>query len=171
MRCTTGLGLAALTVALGLAGPSIAQEPNIPNMAQRSGLIGRYVPFTKTNLPQDPDRDTFYGTRYGDRASVIKSNSPFGGGLYGQRLDPGCTTCINPAFNGAPGRSTAFCPHCQASHKGGIGRFVQSVVNPFKPVGRYYDRGCYVPIYDLDPGIPGPGPDLWPFYHNGFSGG
>jgi hypothetical protein len=84
-------------------------------MARRSGLISRFAPMTNTGLPQDPDRDNFYGTRYGDFASVARSNRIRGGGLYGQRLDPGCTTCLNPSFYGAPGRPTASCPHCEAT--------------------------------------------------------
>ena len=35
-------------------------------MAERSGLIGRFVPKMQTNLPHDPHRDNFFGTRYGD---------------------------------------------------------------------------------------------------------
>jgi hypothetical protein len=35
----------------------------------------------------------------------------------------------------------------------------------------YYDRGSYVPIYDLDSFSPGPGPDYWPWFFQGSRGG
>jgi hypothetical protein len=35
----------------------------------------------------------------------------------------------------------------------------------------YYDQGSYVPIYDLDPIVPGPGPYPVPWYFRGPDGG
>ena len=160
------LGLAALATATAAQ----AQGPHIPNMAQRSGLIGRYVPMMKTNLPQDPRRDNFYGTRYGDRAVAPMTNNPLNGGLYGSRLDAGCVSCRNPQFYGAPGNPTADCPDCLPAYRHPIARTAASLFHPWKPVGHYYQSGCKVPIYDLDPLVPGPGPDLWPFYLNGRGG-
>ena len=37
-------------------------------------------------------------------------------------------------------------------------RFFQGLAQPWRPVGMYYSYGSYVPIYDLDPIAPGPGP-------------
>ena len=169
---TIWIGPAILVGALGAVGSSAqAQEPHIQNVAERSGLISRSLPMMQTNLPHDPDRDNFYGTRYGDFAIQGRYNGIRGGGMYGSVIPTTCTTCHTPFFRGAPGRSTAFCPNCQPKYKHPLGQVAQGLFHPFRPVGRYYQNGCYVPIYDLDPLVPGPGPDLWPFYHNGFSGG
>jgi hypothetical protein len=167
----TCLGLITLAAGLALTVPARAQTPSIPNMDQRSGLLNRVAPIMRTNLPQDPNRDTFYGTYYGDRAVRPGSNSMFNNGLYGQRLDPGCVSCRSPYFRGAPGRQGPICPDCIPTHKTHLGRVATSLVHPFKPVGHYYQNGCYVPLYDLDPLVPGPGPDFWPFYFNGHRGG
>jgi len=156
---------------LTLTPPAMAQGPHIPNMAQRSGLLGRYAPTMHENLPHDPDRDTFFGTYYGDRPVAPGTNCLCNGGLYGQRLNPGCVTCHNPFFYGANGQPKAQCPQCQPAYKHPLGRTAASLFHPRRPVGHYYQNGCQVPIYDLDPLVPGPGPDLWPFYHNGFIGG
>ncbi len=165
--------LAALAIGLGLAAPAPAraQSPRIPDVNQRSGLLGRFAPTMRTNLPQDGDRDNFYGTRYGDFYVPPGTNSPFNGGMYGQRLDPGCTSCSSPYFYGTPGGTGRACPGCRPHYKTQLGRTAQNLVHPFRPVGHYYQNGCYVPIYDLDPIVPGPGYDLWPFFHNGHRGG
>ena len=163
--------LATVAAILSANAPAKAQGPHIPNMAKRSGLISRFAPTMRTNLPQDLDRDNFYGTRYGDNFVPPGRNSLFNGGLYGQRLDPGCTTCTTPNFYGAPGTPRANCPNCQPHYRTQLGRFGQGMLHQFKPVGSYYQQGCTVPIYDLDPIVPGPGYDLWPFFHNGHSGG
>ncbi len=147
-----------------------AQQPHIPNMAQRSGLLGRYVPRMQTNLPEDARRDNFYGTYYGDRAVAPGTNSALNGGLYGQRLDAGCVTCRSPYFYGTPGNPKASCPQCQPAYKHPLGRVGANLIHPWRPVGHYYQNGCTVPIYDFDPLVPGPGPDLWPFYLNGRGG-
>jgi hypothetical protein len=134
-------------------------------MAQRSGLIGRFQPMMKPNLPHDPDRDTFFGTYFADRPVAPGTNNPLNGGYYGQRFKATCTTCYNPYFYGANGAAKAGCPNCQPiNHQGG--RFLNTLVNKTRPVGFYYQNGCQVPIYDYHAFAPGPGPDFWPFFPN-----
>lgn len=171
-RETRRAGLIGLTIlaALALATTSRAQGPAIPDMAERSGLMTRFAPTMRTNLPHDCHRDNFYGTRMGDFATTGKWNCFRGGGLYGLTLDPGCTTCTTPQFTGAPGRPSANAPGCNPGQKSSFGTLAQKFVHPFKPIGHYYQHGCWVPIYDLDPLVPGPGRDLWPFYINGHGG-
>ena len=170
-RTAVWIGLASLTGVLTLTAPATPQQqPNIPITAERSGLIGRYVPYMKTNMPPDKYRDNFYGTRYGDFPTSGHYNRCRGGGLLGLALDPGCTKCANPYFPGAPGQPSGDPEHCQPWARNSFTRVVQGFTHPFKPVGHYYQNGCYVPVYDLDPLIPGPGPDLWPFYINGHGG-
>jgi hypothetical protein len=171
-RDTQRAGLLGLTTlaTLILAAPARAQEPAIPDMAERSGLIGRYIPKMQTNLPPDPHRDYFYGTRYGDFYTSGKYDRWRGGGLYGLMLDPGCTTCVQPQFTGAPGAPMANAPGCNPGPKSSFGILGQKFVHPFRPVGHYYQHGCMVPIYDLRPLAPGPGRDLWPWYINGHGG-
>jgi hypothetical protein len=150
-------GLAWLGPALALV-PTPARgqlpEPRVPDVTQRSGLISRFVPI-RPWLPEDPDRDTFYDTRWADRPDSAHPNSPCNGGLYGYGWKGDCTACTYPYFRGAPGQSTldADCaPH------GPWSRWWQNFVHPFKPVCVYYAGGCYVPVYDLDPWVTGPGP-------------
>jgi hypothetical protein len=170
-RTAVWIGLASLSAVLTLTAPAKAQQqPNIPITAERSGLIGRYVPYMKTNMPPDKYRDNFYGTRYGDFPTSGHYNRCRGGGLMGLALDPGCTKCANPYFPGAPGQPSGDPEHCQPWARNSFTRVVQGFTHPFKPIGHYYQSGCYVPVYDLDPLIPGPGPDLWPFYINGHGG-
>lgn len=173
MRRTTRpaalFGLATLA-ALTVSAPARAQGPAIPDMAERSGLLGRFAPVTRNSLPHDCHRDTFFGTRYGDFPTTGKWNCIRGGGLYGLALDPGCTTCTSPQFTGAPGQPSANAPGCNPGPKTQLGLLGQKFVHPFKPVGHYYQHGCWVPIYDLDPLVPGPGRDLWPFFINGHGG-
>lgn len=131
-----------------------AQEPTpvVRDLDQRSGLITRHVPITP-NLPPDPDRDRWYVTRWGDdhehgsHPNTIKNS-----GLYGRKWKSGCTACYSPYFAGSPGRSTLT--HTCGQHF----RLVTNFVHPFRPVCTYYAGGCYVPVYDLDPLVPGPGP-------------
>ena len=167
-RLTALLGMALL--ALSATSPARAQGPAIPDMAERSGLLARFAPIMRTNLPHDPHRDNFYGTRYGDFATTGKWNCIRGGGLYGLALDPGCVTCMRPQFTGAPAGTAGDSPACNPGPKGPFSLLAQKFVHPFKPVGHYYQHGCWVPIYDLDPVVPGPGRDLWPFYINGHGG-
>jgi hypothetical protein len=98
------------------------------------------------------------------------TNNPLNGGLYGGRLNPGCVTCRSPYFYGVAGKGTAECPDCLPAYRHPLTRTAASLFHPWKPVGHYYQEGCMVPIYDLDPIAPGPGPDLWPFYINGRGG-
>lgn len=168
-RRAAWLGLTTLA-AVALAGPARAQGPAIPDMAERSGLIGRFASVMRTNLPPDCHRDTFFGTRFGDFPTTGKWNCIRGGGLYGLALDPGCVTCNSPQFTGAVGRPMANAPGCNPGAKGPFALLGQKFVHPFHPVGQYYQHGCWVPIYDLDPVVPGPGRDLWPFFINGHGG-
>lgn len=131
-----------------------AQEPApvIRDLNQRSGLITRHIPITP-NLPPDPDRDRWSVTRWGDDdESHDHPNSIKNGGLYGRKWKTGCTACYSPNFAGSAGQSTIT--HTCKTHF----RLVTNFVHPFRPVCNYYAGGCYVPVYDLDPFVPGPGP-------------
>lgn len=165
------LGLAALIVIVGVT-PSKATaqvpEPRVPDMNQRSGLLQRFN-LPKASLPHDPYRDTFWGTRSGDRRKVADKNTFYDGGLYGVRLPVRDTASVYPFFYGAPGASTITAD--SRSWRPSFLRPVQQLVHQRKPVGMYYDRGSYVPIYDLDSFAPGPGPDMFPFFFQGSHGG
>ena len=157
-------------LAVGMASTAEAQipVPRVPNINERSGLLQRFKS-PRTNLPEDPQRDNFYGSRFGDYAKVDESNNPLDGGLYGVRWPARDTASVYPFFYGAPGRSsiTEESRPWRPSYLRGI----QQLVHHRKPVGMYYDRGSYVPIYDLDSLAPGPGPDYWPFFFQGSRGG
>ncbi len=157
-------------IVVGSGNLAVAQIPipHQPNVNERSGLLQRFKA-PRTNLPQDPHRDNFYGARYGDYAKIDDSNNPLDGGLYGVRLPARDTASVYPFFYGAPGRSTITAE--SKSWRPSYLRGVQQLVNQRKPVGMYYDRGSYVPIYDLDSLAPGPGPDYWPFFFQGSRGG
>ena len=76
-------------------------------------------------------------------------------GLYGLGLKTPDTQSIYPFFYGMPGQSTidsSSRPWWRPL------RFFQGLAHPWRPVGMYYQFGSYVPIYDLDPIAPGPGP-------------
>lgn len=154
-------GLFAALVASLLATAARAQvpQPYVTNTAQRSGLVSRFTPVVPM-LPHDDDRDTFQGTRWSE-PTPSHPNNPFRSGLYGQFWKVRCTRCIYPSFRGAPGQDT-ITEEC--GHVRGLNRFVGNVVHPFKPVGSYYQNGAYVPIYDLDPLVTGPGPFPWPYF-------
>ncbi len=162
--------LAALTLAAPASSRAQGGPPAIPEMAERSGLMTRFAPISKTGMPYDCHRDTFWGTRVGDFRTTGKWNCIRGGGLYGLTLDPGCTTCNSPEFQGAPGKPTANAPGCNPGNKGSFATLGQKFAHPFHPVGHYYQHGCWVPIYDLDPLVPGPGRDLWPWFINNHGG-
>ncbi len=153
---------------LGSVADAQIPQPRIPNIQERSGLLQRTRP-PKSNLPEDPQRDNFYGSRYGDYAKVDDSNTFYNGGLYGVRLPAKDTASVYPFFYGSPGRST-ITPESRSWRPSYL-RGLQQLVNQRKPVGMYYDRGNYVPIYDLDSFAPGPGPDYWPFFFQGSRGG
>ncbi len=142
-------------------------EPHIHNIRERSGLLYRFIPI-EPHLPHDKDRDDFYNTRWGDKDEVHRPNNIKNGGLYGRFWKADCTACVYPFFIGSPGKSTLK-PDCQRGHFSS--RLVRNVLHPFKPVGSYYASGCYVPIYDLDPLVPGVGPYPWHNYLRGHGGG
>lgn len=165
----------AALVILGMAaGTSAARAqvpvPTVPDAKQRSGLITRFMPVPRV-LPEDNRRDKFDGVRY--------LNDPWGqtpyrncykdGGLYGKPWPADCTTSTYPYFHGAPGQSTNG-PGCMP-YRTHLGRAAGNFVHPFRPVCYYYDRGSCVPIYDLDPWVPGPGPFPWPFLKSQWLGG
>ncbi len=165
------LGLVLVLLIGGLAGSTARAQtpvPRVPNINERSGLLQRFnVP--KTNLPTDPWRDTFWGTRYANNPKTDDSNFWYDGGLYGVRLPAKDTQSIYPFFYGAPGQST-LTPESRPWRPSYL-RAVQQLVHHRKPVGMYYERGSYVPIYDLDAFAPGPGPDYFPFFYQGWHGG
>lgn len=168
------LGLATLAVTFaGGSRASMAQvipQPRVPDINQRSGLLQRFETYNfQTNLPKDPYRDNYYRTRVGDHAKVADTNTFYDGGLYGVRLPPRDTASIYPFFYGAPGQST-ISPESRSWRPSYL-RAVQQLHNQRRPVGMYYDRGSYVPIYDLDSFTPGPGPDYWPWFFQGSRGG
>ncbi len=151
------------------AAPAFGQvpQPHISDTSERSGLVTRFVPI-EPHLPPDPRRDTFYDTRFGDPPNLRKHpNGIKNGGLYGLRWGSRCTATIVPFFYGTPGG--AVTPDCVRGPK--VLRYAQGIVKPFKPVGMYYDQGAYVPVYDLDPFVPGPGAYPWPWYYRGPRGG
>jgi hypothetical protein len=162
-----GFGVLSAAAALGTA-PAFGQlpQPHIPDIQQRSGLLDRFIPI-EPHLPHDKDRDDFYTTRWGDKDEVHRPNNIKNGGLYGRFWKAECTACVYPFFRGSPGQST-ICPDCRRKHFSS--RLVRNVFHPFKPVGMYYTGGCYVPIYDLDPLVPGVGPypyGVFPKQHGG----
>jgi hypothetical protein len=166
-------GLAAIASML-VGGRSAVQaqvpQPRIPDIEERSGLIQRFKVYNfTTNLPKDPYRDNFYLTRVGDYAKPFDTNTYYDGGLYGVRLPARDTASVYPFFYGTPGRST-ITPESKSWRPSCL-RALQQLTHQRKPVGMYYDRGTYVPIYDLDSFSPGPGPDYWPWFFQGHRGG
>lgn len=161
----TWLGVAMVC----LAGPARGQvpQPTVPDVNQRSGLISRFIPIQPW-LPKDADRDTFYDTRWADRPEVRWPNHIKHGGIYGLRWGGDCTECNYPNFRGSPGRSTLD-PGCRYHHP--AARWYENFIHPWRPVCHYYEGGCFVPVYDLDPLVTGPGPFPWPFLLKGHNGG
>ncbi len=139
-------------------------QPHYPTVDQRSGLIGRFTPI-EPRLPHDCRRDTFYDTRWTDCPDNHPNhpNTIKGGGLYGRRWPGYCTASFTPYFYGSPGESTVGAG-CKPWHR--MLKLPQTLLQPFRPVCYYYDQGSYVPVYDLDPLVPGPGPNpyFFPFY-------
>ena len=154
------LALAVVAVLVVSASAARAQEriPTVRDVNQRSGLITRHVPIVP-NLPPDPDRDRWYLTRWGDNHEEHDGiNSIKNSGFYGRRWESGCTACFSPYFAGSQGQNTLN-HTCENSNF----RLISNFVHPFKPVCTYYANGCFVPVYDFDPVVPGPGP--FPFRH------
>jgi hypothetical protein len=155
---------------LAPAHPAGAQYPpaRVPDLQERSGLVMRFATAPE-QLPPDPLRDNFYGTRYADRGLIKHVDGVKDQGLYGVPLRAACTESIYPFFYGSSGNSRVE-PSCLPWKHRAL-RFFQGETHWFKPVGMYYQFGSYVPIYDLDPIAPGPGPYPYPFYFNWCKGG
>jgi hypothetical protein len=162
VRIALGLaGLAAANVATPAFGQDGTPQPLIPNTNQRSGLMTRYVPI-ESHLPPDPRRDQWYDTRWGDAPNLNKHPNFYrNGGLYGLHWPVKDTRSIYPYFYGSPGQDTIT---EESRPVKPFFRIASAMVHPFKPVGHYYDQGTYVPVYDLDPIVPGPGSWPFPFY-------
>ena len=164
-RYVSFLAHALLGAAGLLAGSSAAEaqvpQPEVPEMDKRSGQVNRFVRINP-NLPPDPRRDNWYDTRWGDSPNErAHPNWYHNGGLYGLRWWAKDTKSFYPYFYGSPGKGTVT-PESYRWLK--PLRYAQGFIKPFKPVGMYYDQGSYVPIYDLDPVVPGPGSYPWPFF-------
>ena len=161
----------ALSVALtASAAVALAQVPlpKIADVNERSGMVKRFVPINP-HLPPDPKRDQWYDTRWGDPPNRSKNpNSYRNGGLYGIPWKPNHTASVAPYFYGSPGRNTI---KPDDHHVGYLARLPRALFHPFKPIGMYYDQGSYVPVYDLDPLVPGPGAWPWPFFRRLTSAG
>jgi hypothetical protein len=168
---------AALAVAIFtmLGARAAGQEPRalVEPAERRSGLFTRHQPMIAPRLPVDEDRDVSYGTHWQDRKQVHgflhPNNSWLDGGMYGRKLRADCVQSHYPFFLGAPGRSTIDCEECAPPNK--YWRYVRNAVHPMRPVGSYYSGGSYVPIYDLDYFVPGPGPFPWNHYIKQHIGG
>ncbi len=163
-------GTAFLFVTAFVPSRGMAQvaEPRIPNVHERSGLLMRFVEPPEL-YPADKTRDAFYGTRFGDSGLVKHPNTIKDGGLYGLGWKANDTQSVAPYFYGSPGASTID-PNGGSRPWWRPLRLFQGLVQPFRPVGMYYERGSYTPIYDLDPIAPGPGPYPYPFYFNWYRG-
>ena len=154
------LALAGFLTLAALASTARAQIPRPPVMPP-TGVTFRHVPIVP-KLPPDPKRDQFFDTRWADNPPSTKHvNNPLDGGLYGRRYRSDCTSCVSPYFRGRAGDGK-LCLDCAPGPKGS--RLLGNFVHPFRPVGSYYAGGCYVPIYDLDPVVTGPGPFPWPHF-------
>jgi hypothetical protein len=168
---TTSRGRAArlLAGALGLvvagmipqASRAQIPQPTVPDLYTRSGLVSRYIPI-EPGLPPDPRRDHWYDTRWGDPPNLRKHPNFYqNGGLYGLPWRAAYTRSYYPFFFGSPGQNTLpadFVPQHPVMRTG------SALVHPYKPVGMYYDQGSYVPVYDFDPIVPGPGSWPWRFF-------
>jgi hypothetical protein len=140
----------------------------IKDTLRRSGLIQRYIPI-KPHLPPDARRDQWYNTRWGDPPNRrAHPNWYANGGLYGLPWKAEHTQSFYPYFYGAPGENTIG-PDTKPIHN--VFRLPRALFHPFKPIGMYYDQGSYVPVYDLDPLVPGPGAWPWPFFRRLTSAG
>lgn len=150
--------LALLSSSAGAQAPP--DGPAVPDVRERSGLFTRIVPIDP-HLPPDRKRDVFYNSKWLPRLQHNRGiwiNDWKDGGLYGRVLPAGCTTCRAPYFRGLPGPQTVD-PACEPHNK--YSRVFGNFTKPFKPVDTYYAGGCYVPVYDLDPFVPGPGWFPW----------
>ncbi|MEW4569575.1 hypothetical protein AB1L88_17050 [Tautonia sp. JC769] len=163
--------LAAFSLLTSLAHAQ-ADGPAVPDVRERSGLFTRIVPI-EPNLPVDRKRDTFFNSKWMPRNPAFWGRGPNSwkdGGLYGRVLPAGCTSCRTPYFRGVPGDQTVDATCEPFNH---VERVFGNFIKPFKPVDVYYSGGCYVPVYDLDPMVPGPGWFPWwvPDFANKHIGG
>lgn len=158
--------VSTLTLAVALfttvaAARAQVPQPTITDINQRNGTLTRIAPINP-HLPPDPKRDQWYDTRWGDPPNRNRfPNSYRNGGLYGLPWKANHTASVYPYFYGAPGRSTI---NSDVRRVGYLERLPRMLFHPFKPVGMYYDQGSYVPVYDLDPLVPGPSPWPYPFF-------
>lgn len=173
MRSPRSLLSLALVLACGTLWATTASaqvpEPVVRDVNQRSGLLTRFTPVGRT-LPPDADRDQWYDTYWGDHPKGDGHiNCYKNGGLYGLQYGNRCTASVYPFFRGAPGAST-ICSDCEPP-KHELIRLYDNFLHPWRPVGMYYQKGSYVPIYDLDPIVPGPGPFPFRHFFNAIKGG
>ena len=119
-------------------------------------------------LPPDARRDFFYTTFWNDKSKITLPNSIHGSGLYGKRYEDRANASYYPYFQGSPGQNT-LTPKSRPVRP--IVRTVDNIAHPWRPVGYYYAAGSYVPVYDLDPVAPGPGPFPWRFFLRRPTGG
>ena len=161
-RNASTLALAFALTAAATAARAQVPQPTIPDNKQRDGMITRTIPINP-HLPPDPRRDQWYDTRWGDPPNSNGSHPNFyrNGGLYGIPWKANHTASIYPYFYGSPGKSTL---NADVHPVGYLARLPRMLFHPFKPVGMYYEQGSYVPVYDLDPLVPGPTPWPYPFY-------
>ncbi len=157
---------------LCLLGPpasrAVAQipQPEVPDTEKRSGLFTHFG-WMQYRQPPDWRRDTLYdNTRFVDNPQPHFPNNNCNGGMYGFKWRGDDTASVYPYFYGSPGQST-ITPYSRWWRR--PHRFVQAMTHqgnfhPPKPVGMYYHDGSYVPIYDLDPVVPGPGPYPIPWF-------
>lgn len=142
--------------------------PAVLDANARNGMIMRHMPYPG-RLPEDPDRDTFHGTRFEDPPKDPRHpNKLLTGGLYGLRWKPNCTQSYRPYFQGMPDAGR-ICPDCAPVHP--AFRVLAGWTHSFRPVNYYYAGGSWVPIYDLDPWAIGPGTYPYPFIQNPNKGG
>ncbi len=134
--------------------------PRVRDVEQRSGLMTRFQPLVKRTLPHDHKRDDWFDTRWADSPDISHPNDCRHGGLYGLKYAHRCTESVYPFFRGSPGAGTIG-PECEPA-RSDLVRLYDNFIHPWRPVGMYYTKGSYVPIYDLDPIAPGPGP--FPFH-------
>ncbi len=143
--------------------PPAAPAPTIPDMMERNGNVNRFIPI-ESHLPPDPRRDNWYDTRWGDPPNRMTGSHPNfyrNGGLYGIPWKATHTASIYPYFFGSPGENTL---NADVKRVGYLQRLPRMLFHPFKPIGMYYEQGSYVPVYDLDPLVPGPTAWPYPFY-------
>jgi hypothetical protein len=164
----TALGLLAAGLLASASARAQTPEPHEPNVFERSGLFTRYAPVPDRYLPPDPQRDIFHVTQWNDKPTYTHPNLFCHNGLYGLPWEPKCTECNSPNFWGSPGRSS-LCPGCERGHR--MLRFPRNLTHPWRPICHYYGGGCWVPVYDTDPFVTGPGPNPWPFFYNWCKGG